>query len=112
MFKNAPSGVFTPDSTPEPPDDFYVESVQLTSGEEDITTSTTLTVRLADFGTCKEMFHWFVSSNVVLASWYDKHLTEWIQPQMLRAPEVILGAPWDWRVDIWNMGALVRDPSL
>lgn len=26
---------------------------------------------------------------------------------MLRAPEVILGATWDWRVDIWNLGALV-----
>lgn len=26
---------------------------------------------------------------------------------MLRAPEVILGAPWDHRVDIWNIGALV-----
>jgi hypothetical protein len=54
----------------------------------------------------------FAYSNVVLASWYDKHLTEWIQPQLLRAPEVILGAPWDWKVDIWNLGALVRNPSL
>ncbi|KAF1920903.1 serine kinase [Ampelomyces quisqualis] len=92
MFNNAPSGVFAPDSIQESPDDFYVESVQLTSGEEDITTSTSLNVRIADFGT---------------SSWYDKHLTEWIQPQLLRAPEVILGAPWDWRVDIWNLGTLL-----
>lgn len=92
MFNNAPSEAFAPDSIQEPPDDFYVESVQLTSGEEDIATSTSLNVRLADFGT---------------SSWYDKHLTEWIQPQLLRAPEVILGAPWDWKVDIWNLGALL-----
>jgi serine/threonine-protein kinase SRPK3 len=34
-------------------------------------------------------------------------LTEWIQPQMLRAPEVILGAEWDHKVDIWNLGVIV-----
>jgi serine/threonine-protein kinase SRPK3 len=56
MFNLAPSGVFAPDSIPEPPDDFYVKSVQLTSGEEDIMTSTSLNVRLADFGTCKGTF--------------------------------------------------------
>ena len=44
----------------------------------------------------------------VVASWIDKHLTEWIQPQMLRAPEVILGAEWDHKVDIWNLGLIVR----
>lgn len=42
------------------------------------------------------------------ASWTDKHLTEWIQPQMLRAPEVILGAEWDSKVDIWNVGLVVN----
>lgn len=31
-----------------------------------------------------------------------------IQPSGFRAPEVILGAGWDYSVDIWNLGALVR----
>lgn len=42
------------------------------------------------------------------ASWIDRHLTEWIQPQKLRAPEVILGAKWNHKVDIWNLGVIVR----
>lgn len=46
-------------------------------------------------------------SNTILASWYHKHLTEWIQPEKLRAPEVILGAQWDYKVDIWNLGLIV-----
>lgn len=37
----------------------------------------------------------------------NNHLTEWIQPQMLRAPEVILGAEWNSKVDIWNVGLVV-----
>lgn len=41
------------------------------------------------------------------ASWFDRHLTEWIQPEKLRAPEVILQAPWDHKVDIWNLGLIV-----
>lgn len=41
------------------------------------------------------------------ASWFDRHLTEWIQPEKLRAPEVILGAAWDHKVDIWNLGLIV-----
>lgn len=41
------------------------------------------------------------------ASWFDRHLTEWIQPEKLRAPEVILGAQWDQKVDIWNLGLIV-----
>ena len=47
---------------------------------------------------------------LVVESWIDKHLKEWIQPQMLRAPEVILGAEWDHKVDIWNVGLIVRAP--
>jgi len=31
-----------------------------------------------------------------------------IQPNGFRAPEVIIGASWDYSVDIWNLGALVR----
>ncbi|KND88077.1 Serine/threonine-protein kinase SRPK [Tolypocladium ophioglossoides CBS 100239] len=93
MFQQAPSEAFQPDDSPlDPPNDFYVESIQVSSAEEDVAWSTDLSVRLADFGT---------------ASWIDKHLTEWIQPQMLRAPEVILGAGWDCKVDIWNLGLII-----
>ncbi len=31
-----------------------------------------------------------------------------IQPYQYRAPEVILGAPWDEKVDIWTIGVMVR----
>ncbi|KAA8641675.1 uncharacterized protein ATNIH1004_011811 [Aspergillus tanneri] len=43
------------------------------------------------------------------ASWERKHLTEMIQPKLLRAPEVILQAPWGKEVDIWNLGALLPE---
>ncbi|KAK0933021.1 hypothetical protein LTR29_015386 [Friedmanniomyces endolithicus] len=44
-----------------------------------------------------------------VASWTDKHLSDNIQPEHLRAPEVILGAPWDPPVDIWSLGCLVME---
>jgi len=44
-----------------------------------------------------------------VASFTDDHLTEFIQPVLLRAPEVILQAPWSTAVDIWNLGALVPE---
>ena len=56
MYNHAPSEVFAPDSIPEPPNDFYVESVQVSSSEKDLITSTGLNVRLADFGTCEDIF--------------------------------------------------------
>jgi serine/threonine-protein kinase SRPK3 len=31
-----------------------------------------------------------------------------IQPNLLRAPEVMLRLPWSYSADIWNVGALVR----
>ena len=40
------------------------------------------------------------------ASWTSQHLREVIQPQLLRAPEVILQAPWGPAVDIWNLGCI------
>ncbi|KAE8154411.1 kinase-like domain-containing protein [Aspergillus avenaceus] len=43
------------------------------------------------------------------ASWTNKHLTEVIQPVLLRAPEVIIKAPWDTPVDIWNLGAVLLE---
>lgn len=42
-----------------------------------------------------------------VSSWATKHLTENIQPVALRAPEVLLRAPWDAKVDWWNLGAVV-----
>ncbi|CAG8952408.1 hypothetical protein HYFRA_00001155 [Hymenoscyphus fraxineus] len=44
-----------------------------------------------------------------VASWTDRHLTEHIQPVLLRSPEVLLEAPWGPAVDIWNLGALVPE---
>ncbi|KAI1185293.1 kinase-like domain-containing protein [Nemania serpens] len=92
MFRYAPSELFSPFDPPyDPPTDYYMKSEQVVSGEEEIETAD-VSIRLADFGT---------------ASWVDKHLTEWIQPQMLRAPEVILRASWDHKVDIWNLGLII-----
>ncbi len=49
-------------------------------------------VKFADFGT---------------SSWFEKHLARWIRLQILRAPEVILCAKWNHKVDIWNLGLVV-----
>lgn len=69
----------------QPLRDFYVrESTDLT----------TLDVVLCDWGS---------------ASWIDNHLTEVIQPVLLRAPEVIIGASWGPPVDIWNLGAVLLE---
>ena len=38
----------------------------------------------------------------------DEEHSEDIQPNIYRAPEVILQAPWSYRVDIWNVGCVVR----
>lgn len=43
------------------------------------------------------------------ASWESHHLSEIIQPTLLRAPEVLLQAPWGKEVDIWNLGALLPE---
>ncbi|KAF5385790.1 hypothetical protein D9615_002557 [Tricholomella constricta] len=51
-----------------------------------------LNVKLLDFGT---------------ATTFTGHHPETIQPYALRAPEVILGCPWDSSADIWNLGCMV-----
>lgn len=33
--------------------------------------------------------------------------TEDVQPDIYRAPEVILGVPWSYSIDIWNVGCMV-----
>lgn len=42
----------------------------------------------------------------------DVEHSEDIQPNIYRAPEVILGAPWSYSADIWNVGCMVRQKSL
>lgn len=85
-------------------------TVQLASGEYQIVRSQslrqhyigdtfgfnlmTLEVSLTDWG---------------VASWTSRRLSETIQPRLLRAPEVILEAPWGPAVDVWNLGALLPE---
>ncbi|KIH93550.1 protein kinase domain-containing protein [Sporothrix brasiliensis 5110] len=96
MFQHAPPDVFQQQSAPLPsPHDYYMASEPVVSAHEDLTAAAAvsgMSFRLADFGT---------------ASWTTKHLSEWIQPDKLRAPEVILGAAWDSKVDIWNLGLVI-----
>lgn len=44
-----------------------------------------------------------------VASWTDRHLSELIQPVALRAPEVLIKAPWGPATDLWNLGAVVLE---
>lgn len=44
-----------------------------------------------------------------VSSFADKHLTENIQPVALRAPEVLIKAPWDTKTDFWNLGAVILE---
>lgn len=37
----------------------------------------------------------------------DEFQRVFIQPQIYRAPEVILGVPWTYSADIWNVGCMV-----
>lgn len=37
--------------------------------------------------------------------------SEFVQPKIYRAPEVILGVPWTFSVDIWNVGCMVRQAN-
>ncbi|GLB01970.1 hypothetical protein AtubIFM57258_000382 [Aspergillus tubingensis] len=39
----------------------------------------------------------------------DEYQREFIQPRIYRAPEVILGVPWTYSVDIWNVGCMFWD---
>lgn len=42
----------------------------------------------------------------------DDHDIYPIQPDVYRAPEVILGGGWRMTADIWNLGVMVPLPSL
>lgn len=34
-----------------------------------------------------------------------------VMPDLYRAPEIVLGVPWDQKVDIWALGLMVRELS-
>jgi hypothetical protein len=56
MFEQAPSEAFQSNRPSlEPPNDFYMASTQVSSAEEDISNPSELSIRLADFGTCKAL---------------------------------------------------------
>jgi serine/threonine-protein kinase SRPK3 len=63
-------------------------------GESDSTRVAEFDIALGDWG---------------VSSWATQHLTERIQPVALRAPEVLIEAPWDKTVDWWNLGALLLE---
>ena len=59
-------------------------------------------------------FKHLLEFNIVLgdwgvSSWKDNHLTETIQPVLLRAPEVLIEADWNESADWWNLGAVVKE---
>ena len=41
----------------------------------------------------------------------DMEHSEDVQPDVYRAPEVILEAPWSYQIDIWNVGCMVSPPK-
>ena len=57
-----------------------------------VTDETMVDIRLADLGS---------------ACWEEKRLSEVMQPEFLRAPEVGFGLPWSFGADIWNAGIIV-----
>jgi serine/threonine-protein kinase SRPK3 len=55
--------------------------------------------------------HWLMWCFV--AQWADREpTTRIISPDALRAPEVILGADFDTKVDIWSLGCMVSSTDL
>ncbi|KAJ9064372.1 serine/threonine protein kinase, CMGC [Entomophthora muscae] len=41
------------------------------------------------------------------ACWIDKHFTDDIQTRQYRAPEIIVGAPWNETADMWSLACLL-----
>lgn len=39
------------------------------------------------------------------------HLSSYVQSRSYRAPEVILGLPYDQRVDVWSLGCILAELS-
>ncbi|KAL8669989.1 MAG: hypothetical protein Q9168_005451 [Polycauliona sp. 1 TL-2023] len=57
-----------------------------------VTDASMIDIQLADLGS---------------ACWEEKRLSDKIQPEFLRAPEVSFGMPWSFGVDIWSAGITV-----
>ncbi|KJA15913.1 hypothetical protein HYPSUDRAFT_91667 [Hypholoma sublateritium FD-334 SS-4] len=51
----------------------------------------------------------FKLSDFGAANFMSNRFAEVIQPESLRSPEVIIGAEWDTKADIWNFGCLVYE---
>jgi serine/threonine protein kinase len=39
------------------------------------------------------------------------HLSSYVQSRSYRAPEVILGLPYDYRIDVWSLGCILAELS-
>merc|ERR1712019_94899 len=39
----------------------------------------------------------------------DDHLSSYVQSRSYRAPEVILGLPYDQKIDLWSLGCVVAE---
>lgn len=48
-----------------------------------------------------------VLSDFGSAVYGDQEHMEDVQPNIYRAPEVILEVPWSYKIDIWNVGCMV-----
>ncbi|KAL8965824.1 MAG: hypothetical protein Q9183_003669 [Haloplaca sp. 2 TL-2023] len=86
----------------------YVKSDYLLSSLTDVDK---INIQLADLGSGMALYSNCSSAEAkaLIACWKDKHISEIIQPPLLRAPEVTLGLPWDEKVDIWIAGHLVYE---
>lgn len=79
---------------------------------------TNFVVKLADFGHGERILLLLCRSALGsmsltrAATWANNHLLEDIQPPALRAPEVVIGLPWDRSVDVWSLGCLVSTRDL
>lgn len=55
-----------------------------------------------------------LGTEVILGEWssaagIDSPQTRLVQPAHLRAPEILIGAPWDNTADLWSLGAVVME---
>ena len=68
--------------------------------------------KLADFSNGDSPLLFFKISTLCLflvAQQLDDQTTDHLSPLTLRAPELILGGPWDETIDIWSFGCLVNN---